>query len=61
MNIFQIYKIIYHFIYIYIVIMCVWSIFKSSNIHDGKHHPFVRQLGYALIMAPFLLRFLGIK
>lgn len=61
MTIYNIYQIIYHFIYLYIVVMCVWSIFTIKNIRDGKHHPFVRQIGYAMIMVPFLLRILQIR
>ena len=61
MTIYNIYQIIYHFIYLYIVVMCVWSIFTIKNISDGKHKPFVRQLGYAMIMVPFLLRILQIR
>lgn len=61
MNIFDIYQIIYHFIYLYIVVMCVWSVFTIKNIRDGKHNEFVKQIGYAMIMVPFLLRILQIK
>jgi hypothetical protein len=53
MDIFDIYNVIYRVIYIYVVGMCVWSIFT--------HKPFQRQIGYALVMVPFLLKILGIR
>jgi len=52
-DIFGFYNIIYRVIYIYIIGMCFWSIFT--------HKEFQRQIGYAMIMVPFLLRVLGIK
>lgn len=61
MSIFNFYQYVYTVIYVYIVAIFVWSIFRNSSIHDGKHHPFVRQIGYAMIIVPFLLRVLGIK
>ncbi|GAI22191.1 unnamed protein product [marine sediment metagenome] len=53
MDIFGFYNILYRVIYIYVIGMCIWSIFT--------HKEFQRQIGYAMIMVPFLLRVLGIK
>ncbi len=61
MNIFQIYQFIYHFIYLYIVVIFVLSIFRKESIDDGRHPIFIRQIGYAMIIVPFLLRILHIR
>lgn len=53
MDIFSIYNIIYRVIYAYVVGMCAWSIFT--------HKEFQRQIGYAIVMVPFLLKILGIR
>ncbi len=53
MDIFGFYNLIYRIIYIYVVSMFLWSIFI--------HKEFVRQIGYAIVTVPFLLRLLGIK
>ena len=53
MNIFGFYNIVYRVIYIYIIGMCLWSIFTHKEVQ--------RQIGYAMIIVPFLLRVLGLK
>lgn len=53
MDIFGFYNILYRVIYIYVIGMCLWSIFTSKELQ--------RQVGYSLIIIPFLLRVLGIK
>ena len=53
MDIFGIYNLLYRIIYTYIVAMFLWSIFI--------HKEFIRQIGYAIVIVPFLLRLIGIK
>jgi MFS-type transporter involved in bile tolerance (Atg22 family) len=53
MNIFGFYNIVYRVIYIYIIGMCLWSVFTHKELQ--------RQIGYAIVMVPFLLRILGLK
>jgi len=53
MDIFAVYTFFYKIIYIYVIGMCVWSIFTHKELQ--------RQIGYSLILIPFLLRILGLK
>jgi hypothetical protein len=53
MDIFGFINIFYRVIYIYVVGMCVWSIFTHKELQ--------RQIGYAMILVPFLLRILNLK
>jgi MFS-type transporter involved in bile tolerance (Atg22 family) len=53
MDIFGFYNIVYRVIYIYVIGMCLWSIFTHKELQ--------RQIGYAIVMVPFLLRILGLK
>ena len=53
MDIFGVYNLLYRIIYAYVVFMLLWSIFT--------HKEFVRQIGYAIVIVPFLLRLFGIK
>ena len=61
MTIFNVYQGIATIFYAYVVLMCVWSIFEKKNADDGRHPVFMRQLGYAMILVPFLLRVLAIR
>ena len=53
MDIFGIYNLLYRIIYSYIVFMFLWSIFT--------HKEFVKQIGFTIVIVPFLLRLIGIK
>jgi len=53
MDIFGFLTWIYRVIYLYVVGCCFWSVFT--------HKKFQRQIGFALIAVPFLLRLLCIK
>ena len=50
---FEVINWVYRGIYVYIIVLMVWNLFREEDIF--------KQIGYAAVTVPFLLRVLNLK
>ena len=50
---YQVLRVIYYLIYLWIVVFCGWNVFIQKNTY--------RSIGAAMVMVPFILRMLNLR